>query len=129
MISRSENMRRIRDKNTTPELKARSLIHKLGYRFRLHVAGLPGKPDLVFSSRRKVIFVHGCFWHQHQRCKVAHVPKSNLRYWRPKLRRTKARDILHKRVLRRMGWRSLVVWECQLSNMERIARKVRQFLA
>jgi DNA mismatch endonuclease (patch repair protein) len=90
-MDRSTNMRAIRSKDMQPELKVRSLVHKLGYRFRLHRKDLPGKPDLVFGPRRKVIFVHGCFWHSHN-CKTAHVPKSNLEYWGPKLERNKTRD-------------------------------------
>ena len=91
-MDRSANMRAIRSKGMRPELAVRSLVHKLGYRFRLHRKDLPGKPDLVFPSRRKVIFVHGCFWHSHQGCKAAHIPKSNLDYWIPKLERNRARD-------------------------------------
>src|SRR5437588_8403122 len=90
-MDRSENMRAIRSKGMRPELAVRHLVHKMGYRFRLHRKELPGKPDLVFVSRRKVIFVHGCFWHSHD-CKCAHVPKSNVDYWSPKLRRNQARD-------------------------------------
>jgi DNA mismatch endonuclease (patch repair protein) len=88
---RSSNMRAIRSKDMQPELMVRRLVHKLGYRFRLHRKDLPGKPDLVFASRRKVIFVHGCFWHSHD-CKAAHIPKSNAEYWEPKLERNRVRD-------------------------------------
>ena len=90
-MDRSTNMRAIRSKDMKPELAVRSLVHRLGYRFRLHRRELPGKPDLVFSSRQKVIFVHGCFWHAHG-CKCAHVPKSNVDYWKPKLERNQVRD-------------------------------------
>ena len=90
-MNRSANMRAIRSKDMLPELAVRRLVHKLGYRFRLHRATLPGQPDLVFGPRRKVIFVHGCFWHSHG-CKKAHVPKSNRHYWLPKLRRNRTRD-------------------------------------
>src|SRR5215813_8380564 len=89
---RSANMSKIRSQNTKPELFVRSLVHRLGYRYRLHVKSLPGKPDLVFKSRRKIILVHGCFWHSHQGCRVAHLPKSNLGYWSPKLKRNLERD-------------------------------------
>jgi DNA mismatch endonuclease (patch repair protein) len=92
-----------------PELGVRSLVHKLGYRFRLHRKELPRKPDLVFVSRRKVIFVHGCFWHSHRDCKVAHVPKSNLSYWGPKLQRNQARDSKNIEALIALGWNPLVV--------------------
>src|SRR6266581_695316 len=91
-MDRSANMRAIRSKDMRPELTVRHLVHKLGYRFRLHRTDLPGRPDLVFVSRRRVIFVHGCFWHSHQGCKIAHKPKSNAGYWGPKLKRNQARD-------------------------------------
>ena len=90
-MNRSANMRAIRSKDMLPELAVRSFVHKMGYRYRLHRKDLPGKPDLVFGPRRKVIFVHGCFWHSHT-CKAAHVPKSNQAYWVPKLERNRARD-------------------------------------
>src|SRR5450631_3740447 len=100
-------MRAIRSKDMRPELKVRSLVHKLGYWFRLHRRDLPGKPDLVFAPRRKVIFVHGCFWHSHN-CRIAHVPKSNLSYWVPKLQRNQARDAKNTEALNEQGWQSLV---------------------
>ena len=109
----SEHMRRIRSKHTKPELSIRRLVSALGYRYRLHRKNLPGSPDLVFAGRSKVIFVHGCFWHQHTGCRLAHLPKSNLEYWLPKLARNRARDTQAKRALSRLGWRYLVVWECQ----------------
>lgn len=127
-MDRSENMRRIRSKDTKPELLVRSLIHRLGYRFRLHRHDVPGTPDMVFPARMKVIFVHGCFWHGHARCKVAHIPKSNRAYWRPKLKRTQMRDAMRSRELRKLGWQSLVLWECQLLNLERVAARVKRFL-
>src|SRR5579863_8250129 len=111
-MNRSENMRAIRSKGMRPELAVRSLAHKLGYRFRLHRKDLPGKPDLVFASRRKVVFVHGCFWHSHG-CKAAHIPKTNQEYWGPKLERNKTRDAKSIEALQAEGWRSLVVWECE----------------
>src|SRR5271169_3299049 len=98
-MDRSANMRAIRSKDMRPELAVRSLVHKLGYRFRLHRKDLPGKPDLVFVTRRKVIFVHGCFWHSHQGCKTAHVPKSNVDYWGPKLERNRMRDQMNSEAL------------------------------
>jgi len=120
-MDRSENMRRIRSKGTHPELAVRSLAHRMGYRFRLHRQDLQGKPDLVFVSQRKVIFVHGCFWHSHQGCKTAHMPKSDLRYWKPKLKRNEARDAKNIKVLSAAGWRSLVVWECETKDEKRLA--------
>src|ERR1700680_2467345 len=108
-------MRRIRSKGMLPELAVRSLVHRMGFRFRLHRNDLPGKPDLVFASRRKVIFVHGCFWHSHN-CKVAHVPKSNRDYWVPKFQRNKARDRKNIDALAANGWDVLVIWECEMQD-------------
>jgi DNA mismatch endonuclease (patch repair protein) len=125
---RSRNMRRIRSKDTSPERMVRSLTHGEGFRFRLHVTDLPGTPDLVFPSRRKVIFVHGCFWHSHLDCKLAHAPKSNKSYWGPKLKRNRQRDKVHYRELTRRGWRSLVVWECELARPDDVLARVVRFL-
>jgi DNA mismatch endonuclease (patch repair protein) len=124
---RSERMGLIRGKDTTPELAVRRLVHGLGYRYRKHARGLPGKPDLVFSGRRKVIFVHGCFWHRHN-CALGRMPKSRLRFWRAKLDGNRARDNRVKRRLRRNGWKVLVIWECQVRDGASVARRVRQFL-
>lgn len=110
-----------------PELKVRSLVHMLGYRFRLHRKDLPGKPDLVFGPRRKVIFVHGCFWHSHN-CKAAHIPKSNQEYWVPKLQRNKARDGRNIEVLEADGWQALVIWECEARDEGRLRKRLRTFL-
>jgi DNA mismatch endonuclease (patch repair protein) len=126
-MDRSANMRAIRSKDMLPELSVRSLVHNLGYRFRLHRKDLPGKPDLVFVSRRKVIFVHGCFWHSHS-CKIAHVPKSNVRYWAPKLERNQARDQNNVEALKADGWRSLVIWECEMKDSSAVAARVKKFL-
>ena len=120
-------MRAIRSKDMLPELTVRSLVHKLGYRFRLHRSDLPGKPDLVFPSRRKVIFVHGCFWHSHE-CKIAHVPKSNKDYWGPKLRRNKTRDVQNVKELRVDGWKVLVIWECRTRDERRLIGQLKRFL-
>ncbi len=111
---RTERMSRIRSKDTKPELHVRRLVYSLGYRYRLHRRDLPGTPDLVFPSRRKVIFVHGCFWHRHTGCPNTRWPKSKLGFWKPKLEANKRRDIKHKKQLTRQGWRYLVVWECEL---------------
>jgi DNA mismatch endonuclease (patch repair protein) len=121
-------MSRIRDKGSAPEMKIRRLIHGMGFRYRLHVKELPGKPDLVFPSRRAVIFMHGCFWHRHEECKLARLPKSKLDFWKPKLEANKERDLLHQRQLRDLGWRVLVVWECEMIYTERISTIVRNFL-
>jgi DNA mismatch endonuclease (patch repair protein) len=126
---RSANMRAIRSKNTKPELVVRKLVHAIGYRFRLHKKDLPGKPDLVFIPRRKVIFVHGCYWHGHG-CKVGGKgAKSNQSYWEPKIAGNKARDRRRLRELRRAGWRSLVIWECQTFDTSKLAKKLEKFLS
>jgi DNA mismatch endonuclease (patch repair protein) len=122
-------MRAIRSKGMRPELAVRSLVHKMGYRFRLHGKNLPGKPDLVFASRRKVIFVHGCFWHCHNPCKAAHTPKSNLSYWEPKLSRNRSRDAMNVELLADSGWRSLVVWECETKDEARVRKRIAAFLS
>jgi len=115
---RAKNMRAIRSKGMKPEMTVRSITHRMGFRYRLHRSDLPGKPDLVFPDRRKAIFVHGCFWHQHtaKTCKITRIPKSNLEYWIPKLERNNARDKKNRSALRKLGWDVLIVWECQLKN-------------
>lgn len=126
-MDRSANMRAIRSKDMLPELAVRSLVHGLGYRFRLHRKDLPGKPDLVFVSRRKVIFVHGCFWHSHN-CKAAHIPKSNQSYWGPKLERNQIRDGKNAEALATAGWKSLIIWECETKNSRAASSRVKKFL-
>ena len=121
-------MRRIRSKDMRPELAVRSLVHKLGYRFRLHRKHLPGKPDLVFVAQRKVIFVHGCFWHSHQNCKSAHIPKSSIDYWGPKLERNRSRDTKHIAELRTEGWKTLVIWECETRSEVALKKRIKAFL-
>lgn len=111
-------MRSIRSTSMRPELIVRSLVHRLGFRFRLHRYDLPGRPDLVFISRRKIIQVHGCFWHQHTGCARSHIPNSKLDYWLPKLERNKRRDNEHLAQLKDLGWSVLVVWECELKRVE-----------
>ena len=127
---RSERMALIRSKDTGPEMAIRSLVHGLGYRYRLHGPRVPGRPDLVFAGRRKVIFVHGCFWHRHpdSSCKLARLPRSRLDFWRPKLEKNRQRDDEVARELAEQGWKALTIWECQLDNMADIAEKVRSFL-
>lgn len=128
---RSRNMSAIRSKGMKPEIVVRRMIHRMGYRFRLHNKSLPGKPDLVLAARNAVVLVHGCFWHQHSspRCKIVRTPKSNLAYWVLKLRRNAERDKANCRELRSLGWRVLVVWECSLGNPSELAKKLRSFLA
>jgi DNA mismatch endonuclease (patch repair protein) len=125
---RSANMRAITAKHTSPELCVRRLVHHLGFRYRLHVPTLPGKPDLVFHRLKKIIEVRGCFWHQHHGCIDKHIPKSRLEYWKPKLARNCRRDTENARALRRQGWRILVVWECQAKDAARLTARVQRFL-
>jgi DNA mismatch endonuclease (patch repair protein) len=125
---RSEIMARVRSKDTRPEMRVRKLAFALGYRYRLHDRKLPGCPDLVFGPRRKVIFVHGCFWHRHAKCALARLPKSRLDFWIPKLEGNKLRDQRNRRALARRGWKVLTIWECQLRDWERLNDKIRRFL-
>jgi DNA mismatch endonuclease, patch repair protein len=126
--ARSRVMSRIRSKDTKPELVVRCLAHRSGYRFRLHRRDLPGAPDLVFPKWRKVIFVHGCFWHMHPRCAMSRMPSSRREYWVPKLVHNRARDLKNIRRLRRAGWKVDVVWECETRQPGRVERKLRSFL-
>jgi DNA mismatch endonuclease (patch repair protein) len=107
----------------------RRLVHNSGFRYRLHVANLPGKPDLVFPRLRKIIEVRGCFWHQHGTCIDSHVPKSRLEYWRPKLNRNRQRDLQNLHALRSLGFKVLVVWECETKYERRLASKLTRFLS
>lgn len=125
---RSENMRRIRSRDTSPEMVVRRTAHGLGYRYVLHDARLPGKPDLVFPRLRRIIDVRGCFWHQHAGCIDSHIPKTREEYWAPKLRRNQQRDAENARRLRAQGWRVLVVWECEAKQPGKLARKLARFL-
>jgi len=125
---RSERMSRIRSANTKPELTVRRSLHRLGYRYRLHRRDLPGIPDLVFPSRKKVIFVHGCFWHAHKNCSVANLPKSRRSYWRAKFAGNKTRDSLNATLLTRFGWSVVTVWECETKDVELLTRRLRKHL-
>lgn len=128
LAARSERMSRIRSGNTEPELQVRRLVHRMGFRYRLHCAELPGKPELVFRSRYKVIFVQGCFWHRHGKCPLARMPKLKVQFWREKLEANRDRDIKVRWKLARMGWKSLVVWEWELKNTERVRKTFEKFL-
>ena len=121
---RSWNMSRIRSRDTNPEILVRSLLHRMGYRFRLHKPDLPGKPDIVLSKYNLIIFCHGCFWHQHPRCKRATTPKSNKQYWIPKLERNKERFREVKKQLKKLGWKVTVVWECETKDLEKLRKKL-----
>lgn len=126
----SNRMRQIRSKNTKAELVVRRLLHGAGYRYRIHGKSLPGTPDLVFTARRKVIFVHGCFWHQHEAaaCRAGKRPRSNIDYWHPKLARNIERDRQHTDRLREEGWDVLVVWECELRDATTLTARLNKFL-
>jgi DNA mismatch endonuclease (patch repair protein) len=121
---RSHVMGLVRAKNTKPELAVRRLVHALGYRYRLHSGSLPGRPDMVFASRRKVIFVHGCFWHRHVGCAKATTPKANAAFWLAKFRANRKRDRLIERCLVAAGWRVVTVWECELKEPAKLKRRL-----
>ncbi|MEJ5202816.1 MAG: very short patch repair endonuclease [Anaerolineales bacterium] len=125
---RSRTMRSVRSQDTGPERIVRRVIHSLGFRYRLNRKDLPGKPDIVFVSRKKVIFVHGCFWHGHS-CKAgAKRPKTNIDYWITKLERNKQRDLLNYQKLAEMGWQYLVIWECEIKDLNSLQEKIVAFL-
>ena len=121
-------MSRVRAKDTAPEMLVRRLVYSMGYRYRLHDRSLPGTPDLVFRKARKLVFVHGCFWHRHAGCALARWPKSRQKFWREKLEGNLARDRKNMGRLRRAGWGVMVVWECQLSKPARLEQRIKGFL-
>src|SRR2546426_11174564 len=128
---RSWNMSRIRGKHTAPEKVVRSLLHRMGFRFRLHGKKLPGRPDIVLPKYRTVVFVHGCFWHRHRGCRNCTTPTNRRVWWLEKLNGNAARDRLHSRALRKLGWRVVVVWECQTERSgfrDRLARRFDRWL-
>ncbi len=125
---RSERMSRIRSKGTKPELAVRALLRQLGLKYRTHVRELPGSPDFVISASRRAIFVHGCFWHQHRPCGIYRMPKTRLDFWVPKLQRNRSRDRANRAELRRLGWRYLIIWECQLRDPDRLAARIKRFV-
>lgn len=125
---RSRTMRAVRSKDTKPELIVRRLVHSLGFRFRLHRKDLPGSPDLVFPRRRKVIFVHGCFWHGHDCARGARQPKTNADYWIAKVARNRDRDQRTQQLLSEAGWESCIIWECELKDLEVMQAKILAFL-
>ena len=121
-------MRRIKSKDTVPEMVVRKLIFSMGYRYRLHSSKLRGKPDIVFQSLQKVIFIQGCFWHQHKGCKESHIPKSNIDYWLPKLAKTVKRDLENRRKLIEDNWNVLVIWECETSDIAKLEKTIKNYL-
>lgn len=125
---RSNHMRRIKKRDTKPELAVRRLAHSLGFRFRLHCRDLPGTPDLVFPRHRKAIWVHGCFWHQHEGCSLARQPKSRLAYWLPKLARNVERDRASRISMEAAGWKIMVIWECETRDREHLKGRLKDFL-
>ena len=124
---RSAVMKRVRGKDTAPEMTVRRMVHGMGFRYALHRSDLPGNPDLVFPARERVIFVHGCFWHGHSCRAGRNRPASNTNYWTAKLDRNVARDAVNRRRLRNLGWRVLVIWECELKNPNRLRARVSRF--
>lgn len=127
---RSKRMALIRSKGTKPELQIRKIARACGQKFELHASDLPGKPDLVFRRRKRVIFVHGCYWHRHPdpRCALARLPKSKLRFWIPKLTENRRRDLRNIYKLRRLGWHVSVIWECQLKDPNLLVGRIKRFL-
>lgn len=120
-------MRKVRQKDTGPEVSIRKLLFRLGYRYRVNVKNLPGKPDIAFTKRKKVIFVHGCFWHGHG-CQKGRLPKSRLDYWKPKIRANRQRDKANLQALKELGWDTLVVWQCELSELDAVKQHLLNFL-
>ncbi|MBS1822352.1 MAG: DNA mismatch endonuclease Vsr [Acidobacteria bacterium] len=129
-FERSCRMALVRSTDTKPEMLVRRLIFHLGFRYRLHARDLPGCPDVVFRSRKKVIFVHGCFWHRHSSaaCKLARLPKSRQSFWSTKLEANRRRDQTNRRKLRNLGWNVLQIWECELKNIDKLQRRIVRFL-
>ena len=121
---RSWNMSRIQAKNSKPEVIVRSLLHKMGYRFRLHVNRLPGKPDIVLPKYRSIVFVNGCFWHRHPGCKYAYMPKSRLDFWDRKFKETISNDRKVRDELKLLGWNVVTIWECELTDKERLTERL-----
>lgn len=126
---RSRNMSRIRSRDTKPEKIVRTLLHRAGFRFRLHVTHLPGKPDVVLPKHQKIVLVHGCFWHRHPGCKRCTTPSTNQGYWIPKLEGNAKRDRHTLRQLNQLGWKTLVIWECETKNPAKMDQKLRKFLS
>ena len=123
---RSDIMRKVRCRDTQPELAVRSLLHRMGYRFRLYRRDMPGNPDIVLPKYRTVVFVHGCFWHRHKGCRQASIPATRREYWLPKFRRTEKRDKNNQNTLHQLGWKVIVVWECELRDPRKLAYRLRR---
>ena len=125
---RSWNMSRIKNRDTGPEKAVRSMLHKMGYRFRLHVKDLPGRPDIVLPRYHTVIFVHGCFWHRHEGCKLAYTPKSNIEIWSNKFKDNIRRDAEDIQKLKTMGWRAGIIWQCQIEDVAELEERIKNLL-
>jgi len=125
---RSWNMSRINSRNTKPEKAVRSLLHRMGYRFRLHKKDLPGKPDIVLPKHRTVVFVHGCFWHRHENCRYTTTPKSNRDFWLAKFKTNVERDKAKASLLEAAGWKVIVVWQCELSDLHTLKQKLESLI-
>jgi DNA mismatch endonuclease (patch repair protein) len=125
---RSWLMSQVRGKDTFPELAVRKIVHKLGLRYRLHQTSLPGKPDLVLAKHRMIIFVNGCFWHRHEGCRKATTPSTRKEFWQHKFSRNLKRDIQNQSALKQLGWRVIVVWECETKNNRRLEQLLRRKL-
>ena len=123
---RSWNMSRIKGKNTRPERIVRSMIHEMGFRFRLHSKELPGKPDIVLKKHKTVIFVHGCFWHRHRNCRKSTVPKTNTETWIAKFRENQKRDALNEKKISELGWRLIKIWECETENTNALRKRINE---
>ena len=121
---RSENMSRIKGRDTAPELAVRRIAHGLGFRFRLHRKDIPGCPDLVFPKYRLAVFVHGCFWHRHDGCQYTYMPKSRTAFWTKKFGQNVARDYRNEKALQELGWQVLVIWECETWNKEKVKQRL-----
>ena len=126
---RSRIMRQVRSRDTQPEKRVRSLLHRMGYRFRVNSAGLPGRPDIVLTKHRIAVFVHGCFWHRHRNCSRSSTPSSNQEYWLPKFERTMQRDRRNQKQLRKDGWKVLIIWECRTTSSDKLERYLRYRLS
>ena len=122
--TRSWNMSRIRSRDTSPEITVRKMLHRLGYRFRLHVRSLPGTPDIVLPKYRTVIFVNGCFWHRHQGCRRCTMPSTRVEYWKKKFERNVEKDKMNLQAVKKLGWNPVVVWECEIRDMEKLESKL-----
>jgi len=127
---RSEIMKKVSGKNTNPEITVRKLLHRMGYRFRLHPLNLPGKPDIVLPKYKKIILIHGCFWHGHEGCKRSQLPNTNRDFWRDKISKNKDRDKIVIEKLKRLGWSILIIWDCEIRkrNLADLEEKLEKFL-